>query len=88
MEYEVRIKKRLARGLKKLPSDVQKLLFLLVVGLQVGGPIQKTRRSFLPLGKDRYHCHLNNKYMACWTCRKDEIVIEVDYVGSREKTPY
>jgi hypothetical protein len=26
--------------------------------------------------------------VACWTCRKDEIVIEVYYAGSREKAPY
>ena len=88
MRYEVRIKKKVARGLRRLPGDVQKLLFLLVADLQVGGPIQGGWRNFSRLGKDRYHCHLNYRYAACWTCRKNEIVIEVYYVGSREKAPY
>ena len=88
MRYEVRVKKKVARGLKKLPDDVQKLLFLLITDLQADGPVQKTWRNFSPLGKDRYHCHLNYRYVACWTCRKDEIVIEVYYVGSREKASY
>ena len=88
MRYEVRIKKKLERGLRKLPSDVQKLFFLLVADLQADGPIQKSWRNFSPLEQDRYHCHLNYRYVACWTCRKNEIVIEVYYVGSREKAPY
>ena len=88
MKYEVRIKKKVERGLRKLPADVQKLLFLLVVDLQADGPVQKTWQNFSPLGADRYHCHLSYRYVACWTCRKNEIVIEVYYVGSREKAPY
>ena len=88
MKYEVRVKKKVDRRLRKLPSDVQKLLYLLVADLQADGPIQKSWRNFSPLGQDRYHCHLNYRYVACWTCRKDEIVIEVYYVGSREKAPY
>ena len=88
MRYEVRIKRKIERDLRRLPSDVRKLLFLLVADLQADGPIQKTWRSFSSLEGDRYHCHLNYKYVACWTCRKNEIVIEVYYVGSREKAPY
>ena len=88
MKYEVRIKKKVARGLDKLPADVQKLLFLLMADLQADGPIQESWRNFSPFGKDRYHCHLKYRYVACWTCRNNEIVIEVYYVGSREKAPY
>jgi mRNA-degrading endonuclease RelE of RelBE toxin-antitoxin system len=88
MGYEVRIRKKAARGLTKLPATVQKLFFLLVADLQVDGPIQKSWRNFSPLGKDRFHCHLNYRYVACWTWRNNEIAIEVYYVGSREKAPY
>mgnify|MGYP002636796373 FL=1 len=88
MKYEIRIKRKVARGLHKLPSGVQKLLYLLVADLQADGPIQKGWRNFSPLGDDRYHCHLDYRYVACWTCKKNEIVIEVYYVGSREKAPY
>jgi mRNA-degrading endonuclease RelE of RelBE toxin-antitoxin system len=87
-KYEVRIKRKVARGLTKLPAHVQKLFFLLVADLQADGPIQKTWQNFSSLGGDRYHCHLSDRYVACWTCRKNEIVIEVYYVGSREKAPY
>jgi len=88
MKNEVRIKRKVERGLRRLPSDVQKLLYLLIADLQADGPIQKSWRNVSPLGQDRYHCHLNYRYVACWTCQKDEIVIEVYYVGSREKAPY
>ena len=88
VKHGVRIKRKVERVLRKLPSDVQKLLYLLIADLQADGPIQKSWRNFSPLGEDRYHCHLNYRYVACWTCRKNEIVIEVYYVGSREKAPY
>ena len=32
-----------------------------------------------PLGQEKYHCHLNYRYVACWFCAKDEIQIEVYY---------
>ncbi len=88
MGYEVRVKKKVARALEKLPADVQKLMFLLIADLASDGPIQKSWRNFSSLGKDCYHCHLTYRYVACWTCRRNEIVIEVYYVGSREKAPY
>ena len=88
MSYEVQIKKKVARGLTKLPASVQKLFFLLLADLQSDGPVQKNWRNFSMLGKHRYHCHLNYRYVARWTCRDNQIVIEVYYVGSREKAPY
>ena len=88
MRYEVRIKRKIARGLMKLPADIQKLFYLLVADLQAGGPIQKSWRNFSRLEGNRYRCHLSYRYVACWTYRKNEIVIEVYYVGSREKAPY
>jgi mRNA-degrading endonuclease RelE of RelBE toxin-antitoxin system len=88
MVYQVRIRKRAARGLGRLPKNVQQLLYLLVADLKADGPIQKSWQNFSSLGRDRYHCHLTYRYVACWTCRKGDIVIEVYYVGSREKAPY
>jgi mRNA-degrading endonuclease RelE of RelBE toxin-antitoxin system len=88
MQYTVKIKKKASRGLKKLPANVQKLLFLLIEDLKADGPIQKSWNNFSPLGDDNYHCHLNYRYVACWTYRQGEIEIEVYYVGSREKAPY
>ena len=88
MAYEVKIRKKVARGLNKLPKNVRQLLFMLVTDLQEDGPIRKDWPNFSSLGADRYHCHLTRRYVACWTCRKGEIVIEVYYAGSREKAPY
>ena len=88
MTYQVRIKRKTERDLAKLPDNVRRLLYLLVTNLQDSGPIQASWRNFSPLGDDRYHCHLTYRYVACWTHRKGEIIIEVYYVGTREKAPY
>lgn len=88
MPFKVKIKKKVLRGLGKLPINVKKLLFLLVEDLKADGPIQKSWNNFSPLGNDNYHCHLTYRYVACWTYRQGEIEIEVYYVGSREKAPY
>jgi mRNA-degrading endonuclease RelE of RelBE toxin-antitoxin system len=88
MCYEVKIKKKVSRGLKKLPKNVRKLLFLLIEDLKADGPIQKSWNNFSSLGSDKYHCHLTYRYVACWTYQQGEIEMEVYYVGSREKAPY
>ena len=88
MAYKVRIKRKVAGNLKKLPKNVQLLLYLLVTDLEGDGPIQNSWPNFSRLGKHEYHCHLTRKYVACWRCDKGQIVIEVYYVGSREKAPY
>ena len=88
MKYQVSIKKKVNKGLKKLPKNVQQLLFLLIEDLISDGPVQKEWNNFSPLGKGKYHCHLTYHHVACWTCDKEEIKIEVYYAGSREKAPY
>ena len=88
MAYQVRLKKKVAHTLRRLPKKVQQLLFLLVADLQADGPIQRGWQNFSSLGEGRYHCHLTFRYVACWACKRREIVIEVYYVGSREKAPY
>lgn len=88
MKYEVKIKKKALHKLKKLPVKVQKLLFLLIEDLKNDGPIQTNWNNFSALGKKQYHCHLNYRYVACWTYQNERIEIEVYYVGSREKAPY
>lgn len=88
MKFKVNIKKKAEKGLDKLPKQVKQLLFLLIADLQNSGPIQKDWHNFLSLEKGKYHCHLNYRYVACWSNSKEEILIEVYYVGSREKAPY
>ncbi len=88
MQYRVLIKKKVEKRLDKLPKQVRQLFYLLISDLQAIGPIQKSWNNFSALEQDKYHCHLNYRYVACWSCRKTEIIIEVYYVGSREKAPY
>ena len=88
MKYRIKIKKKVTRGLKKLPKKIQKLLFLLIEDLKADGPIQKSWQNFSPLEENKFHCHLTYRYVACWAWRQGEIEIEVYYVGSREKAPY
>ena len=88
MNYQVTVKKKVEKGLNKLPKQVKQLLYLLIADLQESGPIQKDWHNFSPLGKGMYHCHLNYRYVACWSHDKEEITIEVYYAGSREKAPY
>ncbi|MFH0921118.1 MAG: hypothetical protein V1913_12240 [Fibrobacterota bacterium] len=88
MGYSVIIKRKLDKDLLKLPADVRKLFFLLVVDLKADGPYQPTWPNYSPLSGDKYHCHLNRKHVACWTWSKGTIEIEVYYAGSREKAPY
>lgn len=86
--YEVRIKAKVARGLAKLPRNVQKTVKLLVLDLEESGPLQRAWNNFGALGPDEYHCHMTHRYVACWSWQKGSDVIEVYYAGSREDAPY
>jgi len=88
MLYTVLVKRKVARGLEKLPTGVQQSFTLLARDLASSGPVQGGWPNFSPIGKGRYHCHLNYRYVACWKCQGSTIEIEVYYVGSREKAPY
>jgi mRNA-degrading endonuclease RelE of RelBE toxin-antitoxin system len=88
MAYTITIKTKIERSLHKLPAEVKKLFFLLVEDLKMDGPIQRQWHNFSTIGKDKYHCHLNYRYVVCWTYYKRSIEIEVNYVGNREKAPY
>ena len=64
------------------------MFFLLVEDLKLSGPIQRGWKNFSRLSGNEYHCHLNYGHVACWTLEKNTIMVEVYYVGSREKAPY
>lgn len=88
MKYEVTIKKKVLKKLTKLPLWVQKKLGLLVLDLREKGPVQPGWQNFSKLSDIEYHCHLGTSWVACWRHEKETIIIEVYYVGSREKAPY
>lgn len=88
MNWKVSVKKKQLKKLNKLPSKVQDLFVFLQQDLKFGGPEQPSWKNYSKLEKNKYHCHLNYRYVACWTAEKETITIEVYYVGSREKAPY
>jgi mRNA-degrading endonuclease RelE of RelBE toxin-antitoxin system len=49
MKYRVKIKKKVNRGLKKLPKKIQKLLFLLIEDLKAGWPDTKKLAEVFPV---------------------------------------
>lgn len=88
MRHEVRIRKKALKNLGRVPLEVRQLFFLLTEDLKQFGAIQRDWGNFSKLGENQYHCHLNYSHVACWTHEKGTIIIEVYYVGSREKAPY
>jgi mRNA-degrading endonuclease RelE of RelBE toxin-antitoxin system len=89
VSYEVVYKKKIARGLRKLPANVQERFFALVDILEAQGPTGgRIFLNYSKLSDNEYHCHLTYHYVACWRHEGNNITIEVYYVGSREGAPY
>jgi hypothetical protein len=89
MEYKVVVSRKILRNLSKLPVDVQDKFIVLTSVLRHAGPAGPHKwRNYSKLGKDKYHCHLNYRYVACWYCEYGSITVEVYYAGSREEAPY
>ena len=88
MAYTVSWKKKLEKSIRKMPQTEQKKFAQLVHDLNENGPMQEKWPNFSKLGPDEYHCHLSYSWAACWKNKKNSIVIEVYYVGSRESAPY
>jgi hypothetical protein len=86
--YEVIVKRRTLKGLRKMPEQIQMKMANLVEDLRDKGPIRKEWPNFGKLGPDAYHCHLSHHWVACWLCQKNSRIIEVYYAGSRENAPY
>ncbi|MCR4715166.1 MAG: hypothetical protein K5751_12420 [Treponemataceae bacterium] len=87
-KYRVIWKRKIEKQIAKMPEKMQNKFYELVSDIRRTGPIQKSWPNFSDLGKDLYHCHLGYSWVACWTAEKNEIIVEVYYVGSREQAPY
>ena len=86
--YTVSVKKKAYKIIEKSPLTVQILFDELIKDLRDKGPIQKEWPNYSKLSENRFHCHLNYSYVACWYNENDSIQIEVYYAGTREKAPY
>lgn len=88
MSYKIIIKKKILKGIKKLPVNVQKRMKFLVDDLKENGPMAHNWPNYSKLSATEYHCHLSRKWVACWHMEEETIEIEVYYAGSRENAPY
>ncbi|TGL14500.1 hypothetical protein EHQ50_07325 [Leptospira meyeri] len=100
MKFLVRFKnKKVKESVSLLPLLEQKKLYNLIDDLEKNGPIQKGWKNYSPLGKNKFHCHLTYKWVACWEYIEEISletgksfttirIIEVYYAGSRENAPY
>jgi mRNA-degrading endonuclease RelE of RelBE toxin-antitoxin system len=92
MKWSVSESRKALKQKDKLPEEIQTLLVLLENELEVLGPVRGNWPNYSKLGKDLHHCHLRNgrpTYVACWEVTNKEIkLVEVYYVGTREKAPY
>lgn len=86
--FQVLIKKKALKEIEKLPHAIQEKLAALIDDLKDKGPVQAGWPNYSKLGKDRYHCHLSRKWVACWHYENKSLIIEVYYAGSRENAPY
>lgn len=86
--YTVTIGNKAKKSVRKMPVDIQDKFTLLVEDIKKNGAIRTNWPNFSDLGKDKYHCHLNYHWVACWTWEKGTFVVEVYYAGSREDAPY
>lgn len=88
VRYVVKTPKKLGKIIRDMPPNAVKTLVRLIDDLGDTGPIRPEYPNYSKLGAITYHCHLAYSWAACWRCEKGEYIVEVEYVGSREKAPY
>ncbi len=101
MKWEIRLTKKVNKGVKKLPEGIQFRLLALIKKMELYGPYLETwskteKAKFKNYGKlegheNKYHCHLKKgrpTYVVCWEVHANVILVEFYYVGTHEKAPY
>ena len=93
MSWLVLLSVKAARAAQQLPAQIQEVLGRLVKEIETRGPVRGNWANYSKLGKGQHHCHLNKMgrptYVACWEVKdKESRLVEVYYVGTREKAPY
>jgi plasmid maintenance system killer protein len=86
--YSVLLIGRAIRQAERMPAPIKEKLAILLEMLSERGPFQPGWPNYRKLGPDKYHCHLNRDWVACWYWKKGSNEIEVYYVGSRQDAPY
>ena len=96
MTWTIYFSRNAAKQTEKMNKKVMAVLGLLIQDLRENGPFPGKKWSnysqLLGQKTDIRHCHLMKgrpTYVCCWEVSdKQQKIIEVNYVGSHEKTPY
>jgi len=93
MAWKVFLKKKAAKQIKDLPNKTQKTFKALKKDIGEYGPARGNWPNYSKLSGNQHHCHLKKSgkptYVAVWEVVDNEIrIVEVSYVGTREKAPY
>ena len=87
-KYDVIWKRKVDKQIARMPVKMQDRFGALISDIRKTGPVQAEWPNFSTLGKERYHCHIGYNWIVCWTCKKNTVIVEVYYAGSRENAPY
>ena len=88
MRYTVVVRKKSIQNAKLLPDKAKIVLKSLLKDLE-NGPVQPKYPHYCELaGSEEYHCHLTYRWVAMWRCEEKRLLVEVEYVGTRESAPY
>ncbi len=89
VSWSVKLTKRTAKSVAKLPKKIRQDLESLIADIQVSGPVRGDWPNYSKLSDGSHHCHLAYAYVAVWEVIDNEIrIVEVTYVGSRKDAPY
>lgn len=88
MSWLVKMNTKTVKQLKTLPVQIKKKANALFLDIESKGPVRGDWSNYSKLSDGSHHCHLSYRYVACWRETEKGILVEVYYVGSREKAPY
>lgn len=91
MGWTVTIRRKAEKQALCLPRPVLDRLQFLIDELAILGPVRGNWPNYSKLEGNRHHCHLKKgkpTYVAIWTEDKQNISVEVIYVGTHENAPY
>ena len=89
MSWTVFFSGKAEKKLRGLREAEQRKARALASAIELMGPVQGGWPHYSKLGKDEHHCHLSYRYVMVWRVVDQKTkVVEITYVGSREKAPY
>lgn len=92
MVWDVKLTKKMAKQIKKLPEEIRMRLHFLVQEIKQYGPKRTNRPNYGKIrgAEDCHHCHIKKgkpTYVAVWKVTSEKTV-EVTYAGTHEGADY